>query len=38
MSTALAQVTDVHAHLLLPELLEAVRRRAPEEMNNADEL
>lgn len=38
MSVTPAQVTDVHAHLLLPELLEAVRQRAPEQMNSADEL
>lgn len=31
-------VTDVHAHLLLPELLDAVRRRAPEQMDSADYL
>src|SRR5699024_7607979 len=33
-----ASVTDVHAHLLLPQLLEAVRQRAPEQMESADAL
>lgn len=36
--TAIDPVTDVHAHLLLPDLADAVRQRAPQQMAQADEL
>lgn len=37
-SASIDPITDVHAHLLLPDLAEAVRQRAPQQMKEADEL